>query len=72
MADVIACIYCRTRADLRPYGPRGAFLCFSCMKAEPEREAEAFRQFAAQLEAAGRRAVIGHEAGPYPLESRHA
>jgi hypothetical protein len=44
-------------------------ICFRCMKATPEREAEAARQFASQLEFAGPTAVIdGTEVGPYPVE----
>lgn len=61
------CYYCRKSGDLRPYGPKAAMICFPCMKASPEREAEARRQFAAQLEAAGPLPVIGTEAGPSPL-----
>ena len=39
------CCYCSKPGDLRPYGPKGAPICFDCMKATPEREEEATRQF---------------------------
>lgn len=47
------CCYCGTSRDLRPYGPGGAPLCFGCMKATPEREAEAKRQFGGMLDREG-------------------
>ena len=51
------CFYCGTPEtdgdELRPYGPSGAWLCFDCMKVDPERETEAKRQFGARLEHAG-------------------
>ena len=64
-----ACYYCDKSGDLRPYGPKGAMVCFPCGTATPEREAEMRRNFAAQLDAAGPVALIdGTEAGPYPVE----
>lgn len=63
------CHYCIKTHDLRPYGPRGAMVCFGCMKSSPEREAEAARNFGAQLSASGPMACIdGTHAGPYPAE----
>ena len=61
-----ACIYCRKKEDLRPYGPDGAPICFDCMKASPEREAEAERQLRKRLDAASRHEIIvlGGEDGP--------
>ncbi len=53
------CHYCGTTEHLRPYGPGGAPICFSCMKASPEREAEAGRNFAVQLDAAQAMSPIG-------------
>ena len=62
--DAATCHYCgRTenfprvesrgpQVELRPYGPGGACVCFQCMTATPEREAQARRKFGAQLEAA--------------------
>ena len=44
-----ACCICYRPASerpLRPYGPRGADICFPCMKESPEREREARYQFA--------------------------
>jgi hypothetical protein len=64
-----ACCYCSTSAEeLRPYGPKGAWVCFKCAMGTPEREAEAGRNFGMQLEAAGPVAVIGEEVGPYPFQ----
>lgn len=63
------CHYCEETTDLRPYGPKGAMVCFDCAMSTPERKAEAKRNFAQQLEAAGPRVVLdGTEAGPYPAE----
>lgn len=60
---------------MRPYGPKGAWICYPCMTATPEREAEAARQFNAQLKAAGdasstRTVMIGTPAGPVPINSQ--
>ena len=63
------CYLCGTADEIRPYGPRGSMICFDCMIASPEREAEAKRQFGAQLDACGDVAAIdGSSAGPYPLD----
>lgn len=61
------CHYCGTLGDNRPYGPDGAWLCFPCLKSSPAIEAEAGRQFTAQLVACAPIAVIGEETGPRPL-----
>ena len=64
------CHYCEKTVDLRPYGPRGAMVCFDCMMAAPARQAEAGKNFGAQLNACGPDAVIdGSAAGPYPLKN---
>ena len=63
------CFYCPTTFDLRPYGPKGAMVCFDCAMATPDREAETTANFAAQLNAAGDLPMIdGTEIGPYPAE----
>ena len=55
-----ACYYCAaTSAELRPYGPGGALICFSCMKATPEREESAKANFGAQLAAAEAASPVG-------------
>lgn len=65
------CHYCETTSDLRPYGPRGAMVCFDCAMSTPERAEETTRNFHAQLLACGRVAVIdGSHVGPYPLLRR--
>ena len=62
------CHLCKKVAELRPYGPRGAMICFQCAMA-PERKAETERNFIAQLDACGPVVVIdGTEVGPYPIE----
>lgn len=74
MSDKPTCYVCHKdesdpEVELRPYGPKGAFICFDCMISSPEREAEAKRQFGAQLDACGDVAVVdGSHVGPYPLE----
>lgn len=67
------CHYCKaTDKELRPYGPGGASVCFDCMTATPEREAQAQAAFGVQLEAAeivgGGISIIGDSAenGPRP------
>lgn len=62
------CETCHEEKDVRPYGANGALICFDCMKADPEREREAKRQFMMQLNACGPLAVIGEETGPRPLK----
>lgn len=67
------CHYCDKTNDLRPYGPRGAWVCFSCAMSTPERKADTSKNFAAQLEVCGDAAVIdGTEVGPYPAEHHPA
>lgn len=46
------CHACDTTTALRPYGPGGTWTCFPCMKATPEREAQAAAAFGALLEGA--------------------
>lgn len=61
------CHYCSVTKDLRPYGPRGAMVCFGCAMSTAERKAETERNFQAQLDAIDGPAVIdGTEVGPYP------
>lgn len=62
-----ACVYCGSATEeLRPYGPNGAWVCFPCAMQTPEREAEAARQFSAQIAAAGPVVIIGEPTGPRP------
>lgn len=54
--------------EIRYYGPKGAPICFDCMISNPAREAEAKRQFSAQLEGCGPVALIdGDKSGPRPF-----
>src|SRR5262245_63890431 len=48
------CGVCGKPGDLRPYGAGGSPICFPCMKAKPEREAEADRQINRLLDEQGR------------------
>lgn len=65
------CHYCPTTHDLRPYGPKGAMVCFPCAMSTPDRVAETERNFEVQLEAAGPIVMLdGTEVGPYP--AKHA
>jgi hypothetical protein len=74
LPDELRCYLCKkseaddSEVELRPYGPNGAIICFDCMIADPEREAEAKRQFASQCDAAGAVVVIGGSEGPRPME----
>ena len=66
------CHYCGKTDDLRPYGPRGAMVCFCCAMSTPERKGETERNFGAQLDACGVVAVIdGTEIGPYPFSKEN-
>lgn len=68
MINAKQCHLCKTAAELRPYGPRGAMICFQCAMA-PAQKAETERAFQSQLDACGPVAVIdGTEVGPYPLK----
>lgn len=74
MSDERACHYCKTtEKDLRPYGPGGAWVCFPCGTATPEREAQAEAAFGALLDANAEIShsgivVIGEESGPRPFD----
>lgn len=63
------CYKCNESGDLRPYGPKGAMVCFPCATSSPEAKAETERNFAAQLNAIDGPIVLdGSNAGPYPLK----
>jgi hypothetical protein len=66
------CHYCNNpfeRAALRPYGPNGSLVCFSCATL-PENEAETNKQCGKCFAAAGPIAVIGEgcDNGPVSLK----
>lgn len=61
-------------AELRPYGPRGEWVCFDCAFATPKAQAQTEASFVQQLNAAEQAdedgvAAIGTEAGPIPLRT---
>ena len=61
------CCYCGSKdKELRPYGPKGADVCFECAMESPDRQREARIMFANQLDACRDVAVIGSDVGPYP------
>lgn len=67
------CHYCDTTERVRPYGPGGSGICFTCMMADPEREKAAIASFHAQMAAAEAMSPLGAvvinlgEGGPQPL-----
>lgn len=71
-----SCHYCATtERDLRPYGPGGSWVCFSCATETPEREAQAQSAFGALLD--GSAAIsptgivaIGETSGPRPFDPK--
>lgn len=62
------CFHCGcTDKEMRPYGPKGAYVCFKCAM-EPDHKAQTEQAFSTQLDAAGPVALIGEETGPRPLD----
>ena len=62
------CHYCEQfEKEMRPYGPKGAWVCFKCAMETPERKTQTEQNFGAQLEASGPVTLIGEETGPRPL-----
>lgn len=61
---------CGQKNDLRPYGPRGEWVCFKCALATPEDKAATEAAFGSQLnsaiDAGNGIAIAGSEVGPYP------
>ena len=59
-----------TNKELRPYGPNGTWICFSCgMSPALKKQTEA--NFISQLESAtscGSVVLLGEESGPRPLK----
>jgi len=66
---VRACHYCGENKDLRPYGPKGEWVCFECAFATPERRKQTEMAFEGQLNSAGPLPTIGLDVGPVPLET---
>lgn len=68
-----SCHYCgTTESDLRPYGPGGSWVCFTCATSTPEREKAAESAFGALLDATSEMSsvvVIGDSEGPRPLRA---
>lgn len=62
------CATCGENKETRPYGKGGAAICFHCAMGNAEARTETERQFSAQLNACGPVAVLGDEAGPYPMK----
>lgn len=67
------CHYCGSALkELRPYGPRGEMVCFTCAMETPERKAQTSRAFGMQLIGAGPVVVIGEATGPRPFNQENA
>ena len=67
MSDPACCYVCdKIEVELRPYGPKGEWICFDCAMA-PHRKEQTEVSYRAQLEAAGSSGLIGEETGPRPL-----
>ncbi len=64
------CYLCGSTEECRPYGENAQMICHPCMTSSPEREAEAHRQFEAQMNGCGSVAIIGTEAGPTPPKEK--
>lgn len=62
-----SCHHCGKQTDLRPYGPKGEWVCFDCAFSTPERKAATEQQFAEQLNAAGPVSLLTDN-GPVPFE----
>jgi hypothetical protein len=62
------CHYCSKSKEVRPYGPKGEWICFECAFASSDRKAQTEAAYTAQLNAAGPMAIIGEGTGPRPLE----
>ena len=62
------CTYCGGSSELRPYGPNGSDVCFTCATATPEREAQAKQAFIRQI-STNEVLVLDPrmESGPVPL-----
>jgi hypothetical protein len=59
------------KAECRPYGPNGSWVCAGCCFSDASKIAEAERQLARQLDACGDVATIGDgNTGPRPATSR--
>ena len=60
--------------ELRLYGPNGAWVCFCCAMATPERERQTELNFEAQLNAAGPIALLDtrDNFGPRPFNKDKA
>lgn len=58
--------------ELRPYGPRGEWVCFRCAFATPEAEEQTKGAFRSQVDAAGPIVLVGEETGPRPYRPSHS
>lgn len=60
------CETCGEVKECRPYGKKGAPICFQCAFATPEAKVTTEQNYSMQLEAAGPQVLLGLEAGPVP------
>lgn len=61
------CFKCAKDKEVRPYGPGGSLVCFTCMQSSQELRSEAEAQFAMQIEGIKGPVILGSELGPIPL-----
>lgn len=52
--------------ELRPYGPKGEWVCFKCAFGSQEAKATTEAMFEQQLAACGNSVLIGLDVGPVP------
>lgn len=67
----MTCYVCNEDKDVRPYGPKGEWICFDCAMT-PERKDTTERMFDMQFDAAvaaGDGVITLTENGPVPLSS---
>ena len=62
----MTCYYCETTKDLRPYGPKGALVCFKCAMATPERAKTAEDTYYGILDSIEGPAILT-DIGPTPM-----
>lgn len=60
------CETCQKKADCRPYGKNGSWICFACGMSDLE---ETNKNFISQLGAAGPKAILTDH-GPVPYDKK--
>ncbi len=63
------CYLCGTDKELRPYGPKGEWVCGPCAMSTPERKRQTEQSYENQLSVCGDVAVVGLDVGPTTFKS---